>query len=258
MTLTTKRGMSIETPYTHDEALTKLRDVPGAFAADLANKRTLSPDQLAWAHKLVIDHEAKAGRPAPKARTFKRIVALFAHALEHKAYPKIRLTLPSGATLKMQLCGPKSKYHMSINVTDGGSYPDNKFWGRIGPGGAYSFEAPAEVLALLDAFDSDPAAVAKTQGENDCVCVFCQKELDTLESRSVGYGPVCAKSYGLPWNAATNRTAPRPRKARKAIVRRQTPGIHDPARDAEESSRYVPSQPGDEMFQLADIYDRGN
>jgi len=31
------------------------------------------------------------------------------------------------------------------------------------------------------------------------VCCFCGRELDTAESISVGYGPVCAAKYGLPW-----------------------------------------------------------
>jgi len=31
------------------------------------------------------------------------------------------------------------------------------------------------------------------------VCCFCGRELDTAESISVGYGPVCADKHGLPW-----------------------------------------------------------
>lgn len=30
-------------------------------------------------------------------------------------------------------------------------------------------------------------------------CCFCGRDLDTAESISVGYGPVCAAKYGLPW-----------------------------------------------------------
>lgn len=31
------------------------------------------------------------------------------------------------------------------------------------------------------------------------VCCFCGRDLDTAESISVGYGPICAAKYGLPW-----------------------------------------------------------
>lgn len=37
-------------------------------------------------------------------------------------------------------------------------------------------------------------------------CVFCSTAIDTPESTAVGYGPVCAKKYGLPWGDTTEVT----------------------------------------------------
>ena len=39
------------------------------------------------------------------------------------------------------------------------------------------------------------------------VCQFCGRELVNPESRTLGYGPVCAERYGLPWGHATNPPA---------------------------------------------------
>lgn len=41
-------------------------------------------------------------------------------------------------------------------------------------------------------------------------CVFCTRDLDTPESISVGYGPVCAAKFGLPWGKGVGTTDPTP------------------------------------------------
>lgn len=43
------------------------------------------------------------------------------------------------------------------------------------------------------------AEEAKAFGDSTHHCVFCHKGLTTKESKAVGYGPVCADNYGLPW-----------------------------------------------------------
>jgi hypothetical protein len=225
--LTTAKGMTIETTLTDGEALEALAQVPGSFAADLRSKARrygLSRDQFAWVHKLAIEHQAKtAGAATPGASTrpaFPGIAKLFRHAAEHKTYPKVHLMMADGTQLRLSLCGSKSKYAGSITLTDGGSYPNNKFYGRLdGETGAHTGTAPAAVLSLLAAFDADPAAVALNQGAGSDRCCFCQTELDTIESRAKGYGPTCANNWGLPWDGSNNKTA-KARKPRKARVAR--------------------------------------
>lgn len=34
-------------------------------------------------------------------------------------------------------------------------------------------------------------------------CIYCSRAIDTPESTKVGYGPVCAVKYGLPWGSTT-------------------------------------------------------
>lgn len=43
------------------------------------------------------------------------------------------------------------------------------------------------------------AEEAKAFGDSTHHCVFCYRSLTTKESKAVGYGPVCADNYGLPW-----------------------------------------------------------
>lgn len=254
--LTTAKGMKVETPYTNAEAIQRLRDVPGTFAADLLVKAfrypdpadpavfryNLSADQTAWVHKLVLDHEARR-RPTTTVqptRRYDRITELFRHAAEHKSYPKIWLTLADGSTLKMSLCGAKSKNAGAVNLTDDGSYPDNRYYGRINPEGYLSGGMPAMVRELLDAFEADPAAVAKAQSQGTVRCIFCGLELDTHESRTQGYGPVCATNWGLPWDQANNRTAPR-KRTRKAKA--------EPTRQPDDESRQLDETPAwDETY----------
>lgn len=38
-------------------------------------------------------------------------------------------------------------------------------------------------------------------------CCFCSHAIDTPESTAVGYGPVCASNYGLPWGEAITEVA---------------------------------------------------
>lgn len=50
-------------------------------------------------------------------------------------------------------------------------------------------------------------------------CVFCTRELDTAESITVGYGPVCADQRGLPWGSVSAAEASAARQRRNTTVR---------------------------------------
>ena len=45
----------------------------------------------------------------------------------------------------------------------------------------------------------DPLQAAKAHAALTGECSFCGAELSDERSKSVGYGPVCAENYGLPW-----------------------------------------------------------
>lgn len=175
-----------------------------SFASDLiakAARYTLSDKQMAWVTKLA--DRATAPAPAPAATV--NVSAIFdllngaaARGLKH---PKVRLTAPGGERIVLAINGDRSRYAGSIRLTDGLPFGESTYYGRITPDGSV-LRADAmtdEVLELLVAFAADPAGVGALIGKRTGSCCFCSRLLETRESVAVGYGPVCATKYGLPW-----------------------------------------------------------
>ena len=63
----------------------------------------------------------------------------------------------------------------------------------------YALKGEAKVLATLSAIAAEPAKLAKEYGSLRGHCSFCDKKLDDQGSIEHGYGPVCAKKWGLVW-----------------------------------------------------------
>jgi hypothetical protein len=115
-------------------------------------------------------------------------------------FPKI--TFGEGDDLvRFQRAGDKAKVPGSINVTDGKPFGDNKWFGRIERDGTFkpSRACTQEVLDLVERFAASPEVAARKSAKATGNCVFCFKELEVERSRVAGYGPVCAKNYGLPY-----------------------------------------------------------
>lgn len=129
-------------------------------------------------------------------------------------WPKIRLEAEGGRRVVLALAGERSSRPGAVRVTDGRPYGTGRFFGWIERDGAWKpYDVPVEVEAALAALESDPAEVAQIQGQLTSACCFCGRRLDTAESVGVGYGPICADKFGLPWG----QTAPYVER-REAIV----------------------------------------
>jgi hypothetical protein len=133
------------------------------------------------------------------------LVQLFEDALEKSKRPKIVLT-SCDQKIKLTIAGPKSKYHGCIMITDGGPYGDNQWFGTVNPqdGTWLPSKSTTEdqitiIKRVLEAFANNPHKAAMTYGKQQHSCCFCAKALDTKESVTAGYGPVCADKWGLPW-----------------------------------------------------------
>lgn len=132
------------------------------------------------------------------------LIELFTEALGKLKFPKIKMVV-KGYPLRLSLAGPKSKYHGSVIITDGGPYGDNKWYGAVSPSGtwtpskAVTEELRSIIARTLMAFSNDPKHAAMTYGHKSVNCCFCAKDLTTKESKFAGYGPVCADNWGLPW-----------------------------------------------------------
>ena len=179
-----------------------------SFAASLFQQSSRwSQSQEAWAHRLVLDAQ-KAAAKAPVATqnsgpTYSRIVAMFAKASGTLKYPRITFRTPTG-TVRLQRAGENSRYVGQIMVTDGEAYGQNRYYGRIDQNGVFQpgRDANPEVTAVLAEIDANPAEALDRMGRAEGCCCFCGKDLVAEDSTVWGYGPVCAKHWGLPHGVA--------------------------------------------------------
>lgn len=175
-----------------------------SFAASLlasAKKGFLSDKQLFWVKKLV--------EPPPPPTTIvvgdlSGVLTMFATARKHLKHPKVKLALEDGSPVVLSVAGPGAKVPGSVNVTDGGAYGSNKWYGRIATTGAWEVSkaagsASTSIAALLTRFASEPEAVAAAYGKLVGSCCFCSRTLTDKRSTEVGYGPICAGHFGLAW-----------------------------------------------------------
>ena len=206
-TLTTKKGRTVETELSDPQALAVMRELCVAkseFAKSLsmkAAKYSLTYDQLAWVHILANEALGK-GQPKPTVKlNMVGILELFTKAKTHLKWPKIRLRTEEGHPVVLAVAGNASKYTGQVMVTDGGKFGQNVYYGRITQEGDYlpTQKSGEAVVKLLERFAVNPAKVAAEYGKLTGNCCFCRLPLTDPKSTSVGYGPICAGHYGLPW-----------------------------------------------------------
>ena len=58
---------------------------------------------------------------------------------------------------------------------------------------------PDEIKLLIREAVKNPIGLCSVLGQQFSYCCFCSTEITTKESLSVGYGPICAEKWGLPW-----------------------------------------------------------
>lgn len=111
-------------------------------------------------------------------------------------FPKARFLAPGGGEMRLSVAGDQSRFPGSIQVV-----VRDQWIGRIEPTGKVSGGSLAENAQVLDALSTiaaDPAAAAKAYGALMGRCSFCDLTITDEGSIEVGYGPVCAKKFGLP------------------------------------------------------------
>lgn len=127
-----------------------------------------------------------------------RLAETFLSAAASLKWPKLRLTTSADRSVVLSLCGPNSRTPGHINVTDGGSYGSNIYYGRISPEGRAELRTTAtpDVWAVLAAYNADPLAEGKVQGLRTGRCMCCGRELTNPESVELGIGPICRDNWG--------------------------------------------------------------
>lgn len=205
----TVRGEDVEFDSAFDslpaaiEFLRSLNPLPDTFAGSLLRTERLSVKQAAWVHKLATDvkqaRDAKSPAIVPGLNLLP-IVEMLHHAAEaQKRAPSIRLRHADGSPIEITLSQRSGKVWVASPETAGGNlfariYDD----GSVQPRNDFEF-----VRELLTALAANPEAVAKQHGVATGECCFCGRPLSTKESRSAGYGPICAEKFGLDWGSTT-------------------------------------------------------
>lgn len=163
------------------------------------HKKYMTAKQEYWIIRLASNLNA----PAPEVVTVNvtGIYSLMQTAASRLKYPKIRMMTEAGEKLVISIAGARSRYNGQLMLTDGGPFGANVFYGRVDTDGnvVQSRDMTATVLKLLREFSDNPAGVAGSIGKRTGACCFCARELETTESLAVGYGPVCADKFSLPW-----------------------------------------------------------
>lgn len=158
-------------------------------------------ERLQTLQEMLAPTTAPTVEAAKPAIDYSSIAALLERAgLNGLKWPKITLT-QGEVTVRFQLAGPASKFAGQVMVNNGEPFNGARvYFGRIEKGALFAVKAATpEVRALIDAFAQDPIGTAVTLGKKSGHCQFCLQKLSTEESLSAGYGPVCAKHWGLPW-----------------------------------------------------------
>jgi hypothetical protein len=172
------------------------KDELSRFEDDLCGR---NPDRLSYAQRAWLHILAEwTANPKPREESgqkFPKILEMLTRARDaQKRLPKIEISHNGKPVVfKITKAG-------KVNVTDGGPYGANVWYGSIQPNGDFRVgRETARVIDAIVALEADPARVASQHGVATGSCCFCNRDLTTKESRSVGYGPICADKFGLPW-----------------------------------------------------------
>lgn len=175
-----------------------------SFAKSLVRQyeeRGLSQNQTTWLHILadeLIDPQPSQTLPEVNLPA---IAGLFAQALDAGAK---RVVIRALDRNKQQITLRLNK-RRRINITGEGPYDTRPFYGSLGvdrgdfrPGAQFN----EDVVQALAALEANPAGIASEYGRLTGNCCFCGLELSDARSVTVGYGPICADKFGLPWGEA--------------------------------------------------------
>jgi Family of unknown function (DUF6011) len=184
--------------------------------------------------------------PVASAGEMAAIKALFVTASAHLKKPSIKINFNN---LKLAL-KPSAKNPENVLVVSDTGYP-NMYYGTIFSDGTFKPKPSlsgdifiSKVTDALKAFAVDPAGVAAQYCKLHGKCCFGNKGLNDPKSTSVGYGPICAGHYGLPWGDNVSSGA----AALKALAKKVTTGhaphishfAHDPSKEPAPVSPFSP------------------
>lgn len=184
-------------------ATTRMSTRDSEFAKSLiyqhASKGKLSDKQWFWVRELVkrVDEPKQEG---PKVGDLSGVMALFDRARKHLKSPAIVLQVGGIGEVRVSVAGDRARVPGSLNVAVNNH---GDWFGRVLKDGTFEknrkVDVPASLVPALERFAASPAEVAAEHGKLTGKCCFCNTALTDERSTAVGYGPSCAKNYGLPY-----------------------------------------------------------
>ena len=174
------------------------------FVQSLLSQKLLSEKQVAWIHKLATDRQARITPAAVVGLNLLPVVDMMNQALAaQKRRPRIVLATAEGKPVVLQMASSRSSKPGSLLVSDGGPFGLSTYYGRVHADGTVQTGRSwtPEVEQLLRQLAVNPLSVAQQHGVATGQCCFCNRPLSTKESRSAGYGPICAEKFGLSWGS---------------------------------------------------------
>lgn len=173
-------------------ALIKSKAPNSSFFSSL-QCQLIAKGNLSAAQWNCVRKELNKSAPEQAAIDSRKLIAFFDDAAKHLKWPSVRLN--NG--VKLRRTGEMSKNPGAINV-----FVESEWVGRITRDGNVRLLLRADeasTLAEIKTFAIDPAQVAAAYGQRYGHCCFCGLELTDHRSVDVGYGPICAEHFGLPW-----------------------------------------------------------
>jgi len=170
------------------------------FTNAMANALNPSEKQKYWITKLLDDarqRKQKAESPKTAQVEFNQINELFSIAKAVLKRPCVRLMIDEE---KITLTPAKENSRNPGAIYIKGE-TSARYFGKITAKGEVdlTYNAPIGLKTLLLEFAANPALVATKYGKLTSACSFCGLTLSDSRSVEVGYGPVCAEHWKLPW-----------------------------------------------------------
>lgn len=173
-----------------------------AFAHDLMNNyrrfKKLSDKQMEWVEKLI----EIATAPPKGASEYSQIIPGFQairdilnQAATKVKWPAIRLMTQKGQRFKVY---PRQN-RKDVCCVKVGDYNGDVSGEVLDTSYLRFLPDLTDVLNCLHEFAAHPKEMALLYSKKTSTCCFCGLGLENPASIMVGYGPICAENYGLPW-----------------------------------------------------------
>lgn len=173
----------------------------------------ISPKQ--WDYMQTFHNEYVACQDIILPGSFHATVAMLQLSAEHKKWPKMKFAHAKGEYIA--LIWNKSRGRAVLtNGYAKSNWAKHFVYGRLHADGKLHIKGKVDerpewpsIQSFLSILAADPIQAAKMSAAITGNCCFCDSELTDPESKSRGYGPICAEHQELPWGDKSNvRTIP--------------------------------------------------